>query len=346
MTSINAMRFNHYSGACICDETISTGGEMKINAGDKIRPSLPQIISENYGVVGAIGSTGSCSFGDEIKHRFYNTVLDMYEAEIEKMGKRPQKFKTIEEMMYILFDLVINVKNKSLNQYIKGRYGFTMDDLTRGYYEKNNNKIEIKDKDTIQEVISLILWKDTTEVDSIFLNAGIFAGYDDDKGFQIYHFDLREAYWHLVQACYLAEGSGRHSVDPRMYGFVENLTVEEKRKDIDPAAGIISLISALNAACDHEIGVGGYYNIILIDGKKDFSKRLVEINDDRSHLASHIVRALDKQFLHFEKACGLINRILFEEEEFDAVYKSFWELVQEPDELSRYLRSYKLMEYK
>lgn len=347
MTSINAIRFNHYSGACVCDESISTSGDMKIYVGDKIRPCIPKIIIENYGIVGAIGTTGSCALGDEIKHTFYHTMLDTYESELDKKGKKPDKFKTVEEMNNILFNLVISIKNKLLNNHIKGLYGFSMEDLIRGYYEKNDKKIEIKDKDTIKEVIDMMLFKYTPhELEYIFNNAGIFVGYDDIEGFQIYHFDLRDAYWHLVQSCYLAEGSGRHSVDPRMYAFVENLTIEEKRTDIDPVFGIISMISALNSASDHEIGVGGYFNITLIDGKKEFNKRLIEVNDDRSHLAAHIVRTLDNDFINYDNAYELINRVLFKEDDFDAVYNDFWKVVNKPDELCRILRGYKVMSYR
>ena len=346
MTSINAIRFNHYSGACVCDESISTSGDMKMFVGDKIRPCIPKVIIENYGIVGAIGTTGSCALGDEIKHTFYHKMLVIYEKEIEKIGKKPDKFKTLEEMNDVLFNLVINIKNKLLNNHVKGLYGFSMEDLTRGYYEKDGTKIEIKDKDTIKEIIDIMLFKNTPhEHEYIFNNAGLFAGYDDVNGFQIYHFDLRDAYWHLVQACYLAEGSGRHSVDPRMYGFVENLTIEEKRTEIDPVFGIISMVSALNSASDHEIGVGGYFNITLIDGKKEFNKRFMEINDDRSHLVAHIVRALDNDFISYDNTYILINSVLFKEEDFDKVYNDFWQVVKRPEELCRHFRGYKSSVY-
>ncbi|MCD4783093.1 MAG: hypothetical protein K8T10_04590 [Candidatus Eremiobacteraeota bacterium] len=345
MTSINALRFDKYSGICIGDESISTVAEIKINVGEKVSPFIPGEIVENYGIVGALGSTGTCSIGDTIQEKIENKLRGIFHKEIEKTGKKPDSFMNLEEIMALCFDVVIEIKNSRISEKIKGTYNFTVPEFIEGKYKRNDETYEIKDKDVIRKITEQVTWKNKDEeVGFIYLNAGLVAGYDNELGFQIYHFDLRDGYWHRVQNCYMAEGSGRHSVDPAVYGYAEKWLLEERRGNIDPVEGSIALIHGVNYASDHEIGVGGYYNIILIDGReKDYKKRLREINDDRSLLANHIVRALDSNFLTYKQTHNLIKKLLFEGVSFEEIYDELWSTVKEPEQFSRILRGYKII---
>ncbi|MCE1245963.1 MAG: hypothetical protein LWY06_04910 [Firmicutes bacterium] len=345
MTSINALRFDHYSGICIGDESISTVAEICINVGEKVRPFIPDEIFDNYGTVGIIGTTGTCSMGDTIQDRLENRLRSIYRSEVEKHGKKPDKFLNLEQMMEHCFDIVVETKNRRLAEKMRGTYNFTIPEFIEGKYERNGEKFEIKDKEVIREIVDQLTWRTKSEeVGYIFMNAGLIAGYDDELGFQIYHFDLRDGYWHRVQNCYMAEGSGRHSVDPAIYKFAEKWLLEERRGGLDPVEGSIALIHGVNSASDHEIGVGGYYNIILIDGRQtDFKKRIREINDDRSLLANHIVRGLDNGFISYENTYDLIKSLLFEETPFQTVYDSLWRTVKQPEVFSRLLRGYKIV---
>lgn len=345
MTSINVLRFDKYSGICIGDESISTVAEMRVNLGEKVRPFVPDSIVEAYGTVGVIGTTGTCSIGDTIGENLEIYLRDKFQEEIEKHGKKPEKFLTIHDMAKVCFDFVIKQKHDRISDRIKGTYNFNVPEFIEGKYERNGKMYEIKDKDTIRDVLDQMVWRNKMEeVGYIFLNAGLVAGYDDELGFQIYHYDIRDAYWHLVQNCYMAEGSGRHSVDPAVYSFAEKWLVEERRGNIDPVEGSIALIHGVNKASDHEIGVGGYYNIILIDGRrKKYKERLREINDDRSLLASHVVRAFEHHFLPYKETYDFIKALLFEDASFGDVYEQFWKAAKEPEILSRVLRGYKVI---
>lgn len=345
MTSINALRFDKYSGICIGDESISTVAEIKVNVGEKVRPVIPKPIVDAYGTVAVLGSTGTCSMGDTIQEQLENRMIKKFQKEIEKIGKKPEKFMTIKDVAKMCFDIVIETKHRRISEKVRGVYNFTVPEFIEGKYEKDGQTFEIKNKDIAREVLDMMIWRNRIEdVGFIFLNAGLLAGYDDELGFQIYHFDLRDGYWHLVQNCYMAEGSGRHSVDPAIYSYAEKWLLEERRGNIDPVEGSIALIHGVNTAADHEIGVGGYYNIILIDGReKDYQKRLREINDDRSLLANHIVRALDHSFLSYKQAYELIDKLLFKQLTFEEVYQQLWDSIKEPKIFSRILRGYKVV---
>ncbi len=345
MTSINALRFDNYSGIIIGDESISTVADMRVNLGEKVRSFVPPEIVKYYGTVGAIGTTGTCSMGDTLQEQLEGRLSRLLEAEIEKTGKKPDRFMNLEEMARLCFDIVIEVKNQRLSEKIKGTYNFTVPEFVQGGYDKEGKHHPIEDKDTVREVLDQMVWRcQNSEVNHIFMNAGLLAGYDDESGFQIFHFDLRDGYWHRVQNCYMAEGSGRHSVDPAIYGFAEKWLTSQRRGQVDPVEGSIALIHGVNSASEHEIGVGGYYNIILVDGRReDYNNRLWEINDQRALLANHIVRGLDQGFISYGDTCRMIKGLLFEGASFEETYDQMWSVVRQPEVFSRILRGYKII---
>lgn len=344
MTSINAIRFNRYEGACICDESISSSGDMRLDVSDKIQSCVPAAVTQKYGIVAAVGSTGSCSVGAQIKSAFYNRVFQHYEAEIEKHGKAPEKFLALSDMGRIVFDVIVDMKRTALSDKFTGEYGFSVDEFLEGYYSRENKRYDIKDKNTIRKLSDLLTWKyQQDDVAFIFNNAALLAGYDDRSGVCIFHYDLRGGYWHKVQTCYLAEGSGRHSVDPAMYPFVENLLINSRRGEVDRVEGLMALIHSLNSAVDHEIGVGGYPNIMLIDGRQaEYHKRLREVNDERALLSSQILRAVERNYLEYKVASDLIDKLIYQMAPFAEIYDKFLAAASNVHALIRFLRGYKI----
>jgi hypothetical protein len=347
MTSINAIRFNWFEGACLCDESITSSDSMRLDVSDKFQPCLPQVIVDKFGTVAAMGTTGTISTGAHIKQSFTDRMTRLYESEVEKRGKAPARFISLAEMSVMLFDLIVENKYTALSEKFQGHYGFSSDEFIQGDYRRGEETFEIKDRDTVREICALLGWKyQQEELAHLFNNAAILAGFDDQTGFGIFHYDLRGGYWHKVQNCYLAEGSGRHSVDPAMYPFIENLLVTNRQGEIDRVAGILALIQAMNTAAEHEIGVGGYPNILVIDGReKDFSRRIHEINDERSLLASHLVKALGRGYLSYADCYSLIDELIFGRADFQSTFDKFFSKINNQDACSRLLRGYKMLPY-
>jgi len=343
MTSINAIRFNRHQGAVIVDETISCGDGQAVHASDKVQACIPNTVREAYGTVGAIATTGSCSIGQTFKNDFHDWIEATFRAEVDKAGQRPATFLNLDELAAGLFSLVIRVKHQWMSEWLRGQYGFTVPEFIAGSYERNGQKVEIKDTDLQRRITDWLSWKNqTVDVERIFLNAGLFAGYDETCGFQIYHFDLREGYWHRVQTCYFSEGSGRWSADPAMYPFVERLHYDERRGNVDPVEGLVALLAAVNAASEHETGVGGYPTIMLFDGRRPLPDRQREIADDRSWMATRVVKAWTSGHLSREDCHQFVQGLLFDDRSADEVYDDFWHRVREPERLCRLLRGYKV----
>jgi len=344
MTSINALRFNDYSGIMLCDEQRSWNPEdMKIYVSDKIKPCIPREIIEEVGLVAAYGNTGTSTIGDEIKFTILKKPREEYVLLKEKNdGKIPENFKTMEDLSDLVYDIIMNMKHTHISQQMEALYGFSKNDYIGGSYEKNGKKIEIKDKETLDDCQKFITWKgNIPDVKSVFMNAGVLAGYDDREGFRIFQFSIWRMYKEAVDIAFAAGGSGADILQLYMSEFLSGKSLHEKRGNIDPLEGTMEFINALNIACERNYGVGGYYNIILFNGKAPKNKRMIEINDHRAKLASEIVKAREYEFISFDTAGELIKKLLFEGHSFEEVNELLFKNCSKEKDLLYTLRGYK-----
>lgn len=343
MTSINAIRFDSHRGAIVVDETISMGGNLTFHGSDKVRSCIPDPVQKAYGTVAGLAGTGSCSFSDTIKQEFHDWILSEWQGEYEKAGGIPRGFHSLDRMAAGLFDLVVSIKNRRMSEKLRGDFGFDVPEFVEGRFTRDGVTEEIRDQDLVRKVTDWLSYRyQSPEVSGIFLNALLFAGYDDECGFQLYHLDLRDGYWHRVQTCYMAEGSGRFAVDPTMYPLVERLRVDQRRGDVDPVEGLATMLAALNNASEHETGVGGYPNVMLFDGTRPLAERQREIGDDRAFLASRAVKAHSMGFLSRKICFELVEGIFFGDLGLEQAWERMWSRMQDPNRVQRLLRGYKV----
>lgn len=343
MTSINAIRFDRSRGAILVDETISTGGNQSFHGSDKVRDVIPQVIQEHFQVRAGLAGTGSCAFTNTIKVEFHDRLLKHYQKEVEKSGGPPGRFLNLDAMARELFDLVVEVKNRRMSERFQGEFGFDVPSFLEGKSSSEEGAQGLKDEDLVRRLTSWMSWQhQEPEVGGIFLNALLFAGFDPELGFQIYHVDLRDGYWHKVQTCYMAEGSGRFSVDPTMVPYVEGLRVDQRRGEVDPVGGLLTLFAALNAASRHETGVGGYPTLMLFDGRPEASQSQRVYCDDRAWLGSTLAKAWSHGFLARSRAEALIEDLFWNDAPLAGVEERFWQSAEEPETLERLLRGYKV----
>lgn len=344
MTTINALRFNFHSGVLIGDEQTSMGDGFCSDLSDKIQPCIPDSIAERYQIAAALGSTGSVAVGQTLKEGFQRLIRRRYDDACRQQGHPPEKFLSLREMGELFFALVMRTNHQRLDEKFIGEFGFSLDEYLTGRYTRNSREIEIKDKEIIDRIAGWLANRgEPSQMKVVFQNAALMSGYDPSDGFQMFHYDMRFGYWHPVQTAYLAEGSGRHSVDPAMYAPLETLFVDERREAIDPVDGICWLIHGINLACNYEAGVGGYYNIVLVDGRKETAAlRLREIVDHRSKLASQAVRAAAGGFLPLEALRRVVNDLCFSDRPFAEIHSGFLAATTDSEGLDRLLRGYKM----
>lgn len=342
MTTINAIRFDEFSGAMVCDEQRGWNPEnMIINSADKMKSVIPADIMKETGVSAVYGNTGTSSIGDELKFNILKRVVSEYSLRKKQINFNPADFTDMDELAQWAFQAQTELKRGHINQTIEGRYGYSVNDFCRGTYTRDGKTIDITDKAAIDDIHSAITWKGRTgEMTSVFLNAGIIAGYDPKKGFRIYTLSMIEfGYW-PVQEIFLTDGSGRDMASLKMTEFSNRKTMPERRGAINQLEGVFEMINAVNTACTHDIGCEGYLNIMIIDGKKPAKDRLIQINDDRSKLATEIVRCHDARFLDKFKAMEMVEALVFGGAGWEDIDSQFWKESKNPDEMFAFLRNY------
>lgn len=341
MTSINALRFNEFEGAMTCDEQRGWNDEnLRIQVADKIRAVVPDEMARRLGVVAAYGNTGTSSIGDELRLTIRDAIEEEYESMRGKSKKALEAHFTIDRLAAIAYDTICRMKHRHIDEELKAKWGFTTRDYLRGFHTRNGEKVEIKDKEIRDEAYELITWeKKGKSAQSVFLNAGILAGYAPASGFRIFHLDIMQAYYEQVGEIFTAQGSGTMRATPVFAEFAMRIDCRERDR-LDRRVGAHAIIDAVNEAKRANVGVGGYPNILLFDGKAAPEKRLVQVSDHRSKLASEIVECSRFGYLPYDDALELLDMLLYRDEGFAAAHDAFWRALPDPARARRFLRGY------
>jgi len=341
MTTINAIRFNKYAGALICDECRGWNEEdLKIYTADKIKSVTTREVIDHYGTVAFYGNTGTSAIGDELKFNIKRKVNKFFEENKDQ----PLTISMIADMA---FKTILEMKHAHVDQNLYGMYGLKTEDFLRGYILKDGKEIALNNDEILKDVFEKITFKEKgTKNRAVFLNGGIIAGFDEKEGFKLYTYCIYTGMWEPVSAIFIADGSGCDLVNLSMASYASVRTVPERRGDIDKIEGIIALISAVNGASKYNLGVAGYNNIILIDGNKPRKNRYIEINDHRSKLASEIVDAINNDFLTYAKGAELVDKLLFKQASFYDINEQFVKSLKPRKEALKSLRGYRYAKYR
>ncbi len=341
MTSINALRFDEKSGILVCDEQRTWNDEeMKIDSCDKIRPIVTADVLAGTGVAVCYGNTGTSTLGDEWTTNMTKRMSQRFGA--WRDSRQPQHFMSVNDVALLAYDEQSRLKHDHIDQQLKGKFGFTSSEFIAGSYERDGRRIEIKDKKIIDQIPEYLTWSSRGgAVTGVFLNAGIIAGYSPDDGFRIYLLSLIDPTCEPVSEIYLAEGSGLDICDHLYTDFANARSIPERRGSIDRGIGTLKMIEGLNFAIDLCAGVGGYIKVIYINGHEtDPLKRIKEISDCRSKLASEIAIAYTRRFLDETTAVRLIEDVLYRDRPFGDVNAELMKTVPDSRGFVKYLRGY------
>lgn len=346
MTVINAMIFDKYSGAMCCDEQTSIGEVRKMMSSDKIQKIVPSKIRENAKFEAVYGGTGTTAIGDEIRRRIKIRLRENYDKTLIKSKESSESFVSMTDLFQIAYEEMMKVKHRHIDDIVSGYFNFSTADYMQGFYkDANDEKIEISQKDLKDKVFGLINWKDSDEVDSIFLNAAIIAGFDSTGEFKICKLSMKtEMLLQIADSVFETVGSGSDSAQLIFSDYAGNKTLDERRNHIDRVEGMIQLLRATNAAAKYNMGVGGYFNIVLFDSSEDVpSRRLFEVFDSKAKLASEVVFAYYNKFIDYETTYELIDELIFKRQKpFEEMNARFINASTDKTKMLRFLRGYKM----
>jgi hypothetical protein len=343
MTVVNAIRFDDFSGAMVCDEQVSWGDMVrKGDVGDKIQSIIPANIQQVYGLAAAYGGSGTSAVSEEIKNLSFNLLREEDENRRKQHHLMPDKFMTVQQIADKIFKSLSSLKREHVDEFLYHRFGFRGKDLIRGYYETKNGKVEINQKEIIDEAQAAMTWKGGySDLRFLYVNRGILSGFEPLEGYRIFYFNMMTFSYEPVQAVFQSIGSGQDTADLAFADFVSTKTVQERRMHLDSIESMVSILHATNLASMNNVGVGGYYNIVVIDGRKPNSERLNEIADERAKLASEVVAAYKAEIIARKLAYDTVGEMIFGDQSFEKAERILFKRCQCEKILSRFLRGYK-----
>ena len=345
MTVVNALIFDKNSGAMCCDEQTSIGEVRKMLSSDKIQKIVPSAVRKNCRLEAVYGGSGTTAIGDEIRRGIKRKIKNKYDS-LSGKNESDNGFITMDDIFRIAYDEMMKVKHLHINDIVKGYFNFETSDYVRGYYnDTDNQKIEINQKEIKDKVFNLMNWSNASEVDCIFLNSAIIAGFDNSGIFRICKLSMKtEMLLQTPVSIFETIGSGSDSAQIIFSDYIGSKTLDERRNHIDKTEGMIQLLRATNAAAKYNMGVGGYFNIVLFDSLQDDpDKRFVELMNSNSRLASEVVFAYYNDFVKYENAYQLINELVFKKEKsFDEVNNLFFSMSSDKIKMQKFLRGYKV----
>jgi len=343
MTVINAIKFNHYSGAMVCDEERTLDLKRRLCTVDKIQNIVSDEILKEQNICAFLGNTGTLSYGHELQNRIRDHIIKEYEKEKKKFDGIPENFLTVGDIAEKAYSIMCDIKHRLIDEMLMGKFGFVTKDFIQGFYKKDDKKYEITTEEILKGAEECITWKKRDEfLDRVFINLSLIAGFDPENGFQMYRMSLPHGLSEPCTTFIQSEGSGTDACDLYFSELLRRKTQAQRREGIEPVEGIIALIEATNVSLRVNIGIGGYFNIVLMDMEKERpQERAIEINDNRSKLAMEIVDSMHTGFLTEENCKDLILRLIFLNNSFEKVHKNFFKASKKPGEMGKYLRGHK-----
>lgn len=344
MTSINAIRFDAFSGAMICDEQRHWNPEkLKVYAADKIRPVIPESLTNRYRFVAAYGNTGTSTIGDEMRLTIKRRVQADYDRLVETTGEPPTEFMSMENLARMVFELMVEIKHRHINEELRHYYGFDTAEFCAGRLTRNGKESKIANSQVLADAHDKIALDPSRGTqNAVFNNAGILAGFHPRSGFRIFLFSMREHFFEPVESGFVSQGSGGDSTNfvlPRLFNTLKD---DQREGHLDRLEGLMLSIEAINTASQVNLGVGGYFNLLLFDGRAEPKTMLREINDHRIKLSCEVVAAVGNQLLERATAKQILDKIIYGDGNLDEAETILFERCLDRERLHRLLRGYPL----
>jgi len=342
MAIVNAIKFDHYSGAMISDEEYWFLRRRRSYFSDCIHPLLCDEISDKYNLEAVYGGTGYPQFHFEVVDKARKRLKGLKPGDVAK-GTKNVPFDSVENIGKITLEIIHQVAQNYVNNHLKFVYGFTIDDFNRGYFTDNEQKYEIKQdvvKDNVKKIINGSA-KDPLKT-KVFDNRGILMGYDQEFGFMLFYYDIEKLVMAFTSGGYEAIGSGKYASGMTFADLTRKKLLKERRVGFGKVEGLIELIMSAVASEKYYHEVGGYFPIVILDGKgKKHSDRLIELNDDRAKLSAEIVFSYRERQINRGDVNYLIDNLIFQNMPLDDAEEEMFKRSKNSKELEYRLRGYK-----
>ncbi|MCD4783092.1 MAG: hypothetical protein K8T10_04585 [Candidatus Eremiobacteraeota bacterium] len=335
MATVFFMKFNRDQGAIIADEMTwhlsFKYGYRPSRYGDNIMNLLDAETSMKNDFVAVYAGIGFPSFHFEVARKAAKK-LNMDGETIGNLDKTGEFVENIYQ----------EVHARLINDRLRFNFGFDRDQLNNRKFKYEGKEYDINQESVIDEAKKILNFGDKQEAyQRIFDNEGLVMGYDKDNGIRAYHIEnsgrgLEFAY------PFDAMGPGKE-LGTRVFADTSyRMQLEERRKGFSFSDGLFLLLNCFIESYDSNMKTGGYFQIFMIDGKREFFNELTkERNDHNCHLAAEIIRGYRWGYLTRSIAQPLIDRLVIQGEDWEPIENEMFEASSDPGLLKKYLMGFK-----
>lgn len=333
------LRFDKSSGAMICDEESAYMERRRTHFDENIRNLLEPEVSEKFDIEAVYGGAGYPPFHYEVVRKARKAIANLV---------KDRDNLTLEDVARETLKCLRSVIHRRVDDKLKFYFGFNLDELNQGFFEKDGKKFDIKQDSVKKKARDIASFNSKSEpLKNIFENKAAVMGYDKKNGFQAYHISGDITVLSFL-AGFESIGSGKYGAGIAFARTFNNKFHFERREGFDPVDGMILLLSSIIEARNYFIDIGGYFSLTYINGNEEnHEKRYIDIDPNKIKLASEIVTANLKGLLGTDKTRYLVEKILLgdnrlDESMLDELEDEFFREADNPVILKYILRGYKI----
>lgn len=332
MAIVNVLKFNENAGAMIADEEYWVWGRRRSFFTDHIYRISEGELGENLKMQLLYGGVGHPPFHNELTTHLQKR-LNTFIVE----GKADKIPTNTEQVGYLLLEAAQEAIQRRVNDHLQFLYGVTIDDVNRGFFKKDGKKYEINQASIKKELVNIVMQKGNNQfLKPLYKSRGVLMGIDQEFGFSAYYFNFDKSILAFNSGGFDAIGPGKYAAGITLGNYLNEINLHQRRENIDQIEGLFTLIhSAISAQAFKE--VGGYFIIEILSQKDNVSPATVKtIHGHQAKLATEIVTAQLLEQIEKTTAFSLLERLIFNEEEFDKI----------EDELFTKAKSGKILEWR
>lgn len=339
MAFVNGMRFNRNHGAIVSDEDLWNERFRRRLACDNMHPLLSPELSEALKLYVVYGGAGYPPLHKDV----VDNVRVILEEKLSSGKSKKNPSHTVAEVAEITLEVLRDIIRKRIDQRLLLHYGFNTDDLNRGWYEYNGERIDINQEKVKEAAHKISTGSASDRIFSMLMSTrAMIAGWDPIEGFDMHVLETAPSVKAWIQDGVDTIGAGKYGSAISLARYLNNKPLPERLAGPNPPEGLFELLLSALTASDHFQQAGGNINIVLINSEAKKGEKYREIFDDRARLAGNAVRAAHAGLISRDKAIELLQTIVFEDISLENAWKKLEDAVPDNTALDLLLRGYKL----
>jgi len=343
MAIVIGFKVDPHSGFMICDEEDWIIRRRRIFYGDFIYPLISEEVSNEFQVEALYGGVGSPTLTYNVYLEARKKIDKIYDEYKNGSGK---KISSLDSVGEIFGNILQKEIAKRVNFKLKALYGFEKDDLIQGYFHHKGEKYEIAQEEVKKKALEFATVPETGHLEERHLeHKALLFGYDRANGIALYGFEHTNPTLYLTAGPFEVRGTGPDEKDAAqlvLADFVNRKPLNIRKRGFDRVEVARELIRACYESSVHNQEVGGYFNLIYLDGTgKDQKSRVRKISDEAVKIATELVIGEKYGQLDKNTVYDLINKLIFEDKNPDLVETIMFQKAKTFSTFELILRGYK-----